>query len=68
MLGLLLFIFYLNDVPNGSSKLCFRIFADDTNIFYSNSSIDEIEQVTNKELFYIMHYCRVNKLLINYKK
>ena len=32
-LGLLLFLLYINDLPNCSSKLSFRIFADDTNMF-----------------------------------
>ena len=27
-----LFLLYINDLPNSSEKLCFRIFADDTNI------------------------------------
>ena len=32
-LGPLLFLLSINDLPNCSSKLSFRIFADDTNIF-----------------------------------
>ena len=32
-LGPLLFLLYINDLPNCSIKLSFRIFADDTNIF-----------------------------------
>ena len=32
-LGPLLFLLYTNDLPNCSSKLSFRIFADDTNMF-----------------------------------
>ena len=32
-LGPLLFLLYINDLPNCSSKLSFRIFADDTNMF-----------------------------------
>ena len=63
-----MFMLYINDVPNCSSKLSFRIFVDDINIFYSNSSIDEIEWVMNEELYYIMHYYRVNKLSINYNE
>ena len=32
-LGPLLFLLYINDMPNCSKKLSFRIFADDTNVF-----------------------------------
>ena len=35
-LGPLLFLLYINDLPNCSSKLSFWIFADDTNMFYTN--------------------------------
>ena len=34
-LGPLLFLLYINDFPRSSKKLTFRIFADDTNMFYS---------------------------------
>jgi hypothetical protein len=66
-LGPLLFILYINDKPNCSKKLSFRIFADDTNIFYSHISIDEIERVMNDEL-HIIQYCNINKISINYNK
>ena len=59
-LGPLLLLIYINDTPNCSNKLQFRIFADDTNIFYSNTSIDEVEK--------LFHYCATNKLSINLKK
>ncbi len=55
-------------MPNCSKKLSFRMFADDTNIFYSNPSIDEIEWVMNEESNHILQYCIINKLSINYKK
>ena len=61
-LGPLLFILYINDMPNCSNKLSFRIFADDTNVFRSNSSIDETERVMNEELHRILKYCMINKL------
>ena len=67
-LGPLLFTLYINDMPNCSKKLSFRIFAADTNVFYSNQSIDEIERVMNEELTHILQYCRTNKLSINHKK
>ena len=44
-LGPLLFLLYINDLPNSSKKLIFKIFADDTNIF-----IHQINPKSWKEL------------------
>ena len=43
MLRPLLFLLYINDLPNSSEKLSFRIFADDTNIFFTCSNPNEVE-------------------------
>ena len=37
VLGPLLFLIYINDLPSVSKVLSFYVFADDTNIFYSSS-------------------------------
>lgn len=37
VIGPLLFLLYLNDLPNCSDVLDFHLFADDTNLFFSSS-------------------------------
>lgn len=67
-LGPLLFLLYINDMPNCSKKLSFRSFADDTNVFYSGKSVGDIEKIMNEEFENILIYCAANKLSINLKK
>ena len=44
-LGPLLFLLYINDLPNSTDALQFRIFADDTNIFYCSKKLDLLQTV-----------------------
>ena len=43
VLGPLLFLLYVNDLPNTSSPLSFHLFADDNNIHYSCKNLDDLE-------------------------
>ena len=40
--GSLLCLIYVNDIANSSTGLSFRLFADDSNIFYSSNGITDI--------------------------
>ena len=64
----LLFLLYINDLPNSSEKLSFRIFADDTNIFFTGSNPNEVEFPMNEEIKLVLKYCSINKLSVNFKK
>ena len=50
VLGPLLFLIYINDLPNISKILNFYLYADDTNIYYDSSSLDKLERTVNREL------------------
>jgi len=50
ILGPLLFILYINDITNSSRLLSFILLADDTNIFSSSNSLQDLESMTNIEL------------------
>ena len=55
VLGPLLFLLYINDLPNVSNILQFYLFADDTNIYYEADSLDNLELIINRELKNYIH-------------
>ena len=67
-LGPLLFLLYINDLPCCSKKLSFRIFADDTNMFFTSDNLLHLESIMNEELNSVYKYCNINKLSINFAK
>ena len=67
-LGPLLFLLYINDLPNCSEKLSCRISADDTNVCYTSDKLYHLETVMNEELKLGFEYCTINKLSRNFAK
>ena len=73
VLGPLLFLVYMNDIPNASTVLKFILFADDTSLMDSiNLSISpnndfELDRL-NEELSKIYDWLAVNKLSLNVSK
>ena len=47
VLGPVLFLIYMNDFTNCSSIFDFHLFADDTNLFYTHSGLQHLEQNVN---------------------
>ena len=71
ILGPLLFLLMLmtsNDLKNASSVLYPIMLPDDTNLFYTHSSIQKIFSTMNKELDSINQWFTSNKLSLNAKK
>ena len=50
ILGPLLFLIYINELFRSSSKLTPTVFADDANLFISDSSVEGPFEIMNKEL------------------
>ena len=40
--GLLLFLIYINDLPNTTKVLSFLLFADDINIYFESDNIEKL--------------------------
>ena len=66
--GPLLFLIYINDLPNISEVLHFYLFADDTNIYYEAEMIKKMETVINRELRKLDTWLIVNGLSLNIAK
>ena len=62
ILGPLLFLVYVNDLPSSSKILNRIMFADDTNLFYKHKSIIKLFATVNKELMNTNDWFMVNKL------
>ena len=65
LLGPILFNLYIHNIVNVSGKLKFVLFADDTNILYSNKEIENVEDTVNIEMSKIHEWLCTNKLSIN---
>ena len=65
ILGQMLFILYINDIVNSSNLLRLILFADDTNILYSNKNIDILYETLNNELEKVSKLLIANNLSVN---
>ena len=64
----LLFLLYINDLPNISKLLSFYLFADDTNIFYQSSNLESLQKTVNRELKKLSLSLNANRLALNISK
>ena len=68
VLGPLLFLIFINDMPNISKKLKFYLFADDTSSYYESETLNETIKQMNKELKLVKKWLDGNKLSLNIDK
>ena len=68
ILGPLLFLLYINDLPLCSDFPHYVLFADDTNILFSHKDPVLLENILNKELDLISNWFKLNKLSLNVTK
>ena len=67
-LGPILFLIYVNDLPNCLNKSKASMFADDTSLSTSAFNIKDVEMNLNEELQMVDEWLTVNKLTLNSTK
>lgn len=67
-LGPLLFLLYINDLPNCLESSAPALFADDTNLSVSGTTTSEIEDKLEMDLNNVHCWLLANKLTLNVKK
>ena len=65
VLGPLLFLIFINDLPN-ASELCSWLFADDTALALSSTSVQELEIQFNQEVNKVHEWLLANRLSMHY--
>ena len=65
ILGPLLFLLYINDIPQALSNTHTYLYADETSIFCQHKDVTEIKNVSNKEFANVSNWFVDNKLSIH---
>ena len=68
MLGPLFFLIFVNDLNNSTKVLDPVLFADNTNLYCSDSDIRTVFEIANQELGQISDWFLANKLSLNVEK
>ena len=68
ILGPLFFLIYIKVLPNCLNTACAKMFADETNITISGSSLTDLEQETNSELLNLQRWLKAHKVSLNVAK
>ena len=68
IIGPILFLFYINDLPNVSKLLKTVLFADDTTLFLSHDSSNSVYNDINGELCKFSEWFNANRISVNLDK
>ena len=68
VLGPLLFLIYVNYLPNVSKRLKFYLFAYDTNIYCDGDTLTNLAKLVNKKFKSAKRCLDVNRLFLNVSK
>ena len=68
IIGPLLFLVYINDLPNCLNDGSSSMYADDTNISFQSSNLDELEKIMISDLSRLNIWLKANRLSLNIAK
>lgn len=64
----MLFNLYINDLPTIPDSPKIIMYADDTNIFFTDMALPQLETRVNQYLHLLSHWLHINKLQLNISK
>ena len=68
VLGPLLFIIFINDLPSFFRSTCVKLFADDTTFILSSSSLETVKTQLLLLIRQLSDWCQHNRLAVNWSK
>ena len=68
VLGPLLFLVYVNDLPSFGVSGSFTIYADDTTILWRQRDSKQLEDMVQRDLVLLKKWCDANFLTLNINK
>ena len=68
ILGPLLFLLYINDLPNCLSNCKPRMYADDTHLTYAGSNLENVQFCLNEDLANVFNWPRDTERTLNMTK
>ena len=66
--GALLFLIYINDLHKAIQYCKVQHFADDTNLFYTNKSVKDLNKLVNHDMKQLNNWLRANKISLDVAK
>ena len=68
ILGPVLFILYISDLPNCLTNVQYRMYADDTHLTFSSNNVTHLERALDEDLAKVNEWLIANNLTLNKSK